>query len=92
MFYLFLCNKTRNVYIASLYLPPASVTILGEIKEASSNPGVQHVMGFPEAGVDWSSRNGIEVTMRLIAPTAASFAGLRRIEMERLLLSCLAIG
>ena len=29
------------------------------------------------------------VTMRAMAPTAASLAGLRRIEMERLLLSCL---
>ena len=63
------------VSIASLYLPTASVTT-GEVKEASSDPGVQHgVVGFREAGVDWSLRNGVEVTRRLMAPTAASLAG-----------------
>ena len=73
-------------------MPTASVTT-GEVKEASSDPGVQHgVVGFQEAGVDWSSRNGVKVTRRLMAPTAASLAGLRRKEMERLLLSCLVIG
>ena len=60
-------------------MPPASVTILDEIKEASSKPRVQLVMGFREAGVDWSSRNGVEVTMQPIVPTAASLACLRRI-------------
>ena len=84
--------RLATVSIASLYLPTASVTT-GEVKEASSDPGVQHgVVGFQVAGVDWSSRNGVEVTRRLMAPTAASLAGLRRIEMERLLLSCLAMG
>ena len=74
-FYLFLCNKTRNC-IHRLVIPADCIGYYGEVKEASSDPGVQHgVVGFREAGVDWSLRNGVEVTRRLMAPTAASLAG-----------------